>query len=154
MYRVQHKLNQKLGREPKQAEIAETLGESLEKIQQLSKDAQFTLSLEMPITVEADKVLGEYIEDQDSADPFEKTTISLLRQHLNQILEMLPPREARIIKLRFGLLNGETHTLREVGLKMGVSRERIRQIEAQAIRRLRHPEIQRKLSSYVNQAHT
>jgi len=81
----------------------------------------------------------------------EVTALSLLRQNIDQILETLPPREAQILKLRFGLFNGETHTLQEVGIKFGVSRERVRQIEAQAIRRLRQPEIQYKLSSYLGQ---
>jgi len=154
MFRMQHQLRQQLGRDPGVAEIAEAMGVTSEKIQQMSKDAQFPLSLDIPISVEGDSVLGDYIEDQESPDPDEVTTLSLLRQHLDQILEMLPPREVQILKLRFGLSNGETHTLREVGLKIGVSRERIRQIEAQAIRRLRQPEIQHKLRSYISQLQT
>jgi RNA polymerase primary sigma factor len=105
----------------------------------------------MPISVEGDGVLGDYIEDQESPDPYEVATLSLLRQHLDQVLEILPPREAQILKLRFGLSNGETHTLAEVGYKIGVSRERVRQIEAQAFRRLRQPKIQHKLRSYLYQ---
>jgi RNA polymerase primary sigma factor len=151
MFRMQHQLRQQLGRDPEVAEIAEVMGITPEKIQQMSKDAQYPLSLDMPISVEGDSVLGDYIEDQESLDPDEVTTLSLLRQHLDQILEMLPPREVQILKLRYGLSNGEAHTLREVGLKIGVSRERIRQIEAQAIRRLRQPEIQHKLRSYLSQ---
>ena len=151
MFRMQHQLGQQLGRDPEVAEIAEAMGVTSEKIQQMSKDAQYPLSLDMPISFEGDGVLGDYIEDQESPDPDEVTTISLLRQNLDQILEMLPPREVQILKLRFGLSDGETHTLREVGLKIGVSRERIRQIEAQAIRRLRQPEIQHKLRSYLSQ---
>ena len=154
MFRTQHQLSQQLGRDPEVAEIAEAMGVTSEKIQQMSKYAQYPLSLDMPISVEGDSVLGDYIEDQESPDPFEVTTLSLLRQHLDQILEMLPPREVQILKLRFGLSNGETHTLREVGLKIGVTRERIRQIEAQAIRRLRHPEIQHKLRRYISHQQT
>ena len=154
MFRMQHQLSQQLGRDPEVAEIAEAMGVTSEKIQQMSKYAQYPLSLDKPISIDGDSVLGDYIEDQESPDPFEVTTISLLRQHLDQIFEMLPPREVLILKLRFGLSNGETHTLREVGLKIGVSRERIRQIEAQAMRRLRHPEIQQKLRSYLSQLQT
>ena len=154
MFRTQHQLSQQLGRDPEVAEIAEVMGVTSEKIQQMSKYAQYPLSLDKPISIDGDSVLGDYIEDQESPDPFEVTTISLLRQHLDQIFEMLPPREVLILKLRFGLTNGETHTLREVGLKIGVSRERIRQIEAQAMRRLRHPEIQQKLRSYLSQLQT
>jgi RNA polymerase primary sigma factor len=151
MFRIQHQLRQQLGRDPGVAEMAEAMSVTPERIQQMSKDAQFPLSIDMPISVEGDGVLGDYIEDQESPDPHEVATLSLLRQHLDQVLEMLPPREARILKLRFGLSNGETHTLAEVGLKIGVSRERIRQIEAQAIRRLRQPKIQHKLQSYLSQ---
>jgi RNA polymerase primary sigma factor len=154
LFRMQHQLGQQLGRDPGPAELAEAMGVSSEKIQQISKDAQFPLSLDMPISDEGDSVLGDYIEDQESPDPDEITTLSLLRQQLDQILESLPPREVQILKLRFGLSNGETHTLREVGLKIGVSRERIRQIEAHAMSRLRQPEIQHKLRSYLSQLHT
>jgi RNA polymerase primary sigma factor len=150
MFRMQHQLRQQLGRDPGVAETAEAMGVTSEVIQQMSKDAKNPLSLDMPISFEGDGVLGDFIEDQESPDPDEVTTLSLLGQHLDQILEMLPPREAKILKLRFGLSNGETHTLQEVGLKIGVSRERIRQIEAQAIRRLRKPEIQHKLRSYLS----
>jgi RNA polymerase primary sigma factor len=149
MFYMQHQLRQELGREPDVAEIAEIMGLTPKKIKQMYKDAQYPLSIDMPISFEDDGILGDYIEDQEAPDPDEVATLSLLRQHLDQILEMLPPREARILKLRFGLSNGETHTLAEVGLKMGVSRERVRQIEAQAIRRLRQPEIQQKLHSYL-----
>jgi RNA polymerase primary sigma factor len=151
MFRMQHQLRQQLGRDPGIIEIAQAMGIPSEKIQQMSKDAQDPLSLDLPISVEGDSVLGDYIEDRESPDPDEVTSLSLLRQYLDQILEKLPPREAQILKLRFGLTNGEKQTLREVGLKIGVSRERIRQIETQAIRRLREPEIQHKLRSYHNQ---
>jgi RNA polymerase primary sigma factor len=115
----------------------------------MSKDAQFPLSIDMPISFEDDGVLGDYIEDQEAPDPDDVTELSLLSQHIDQVLEMLPPREAQILKLRFGLSNGETHTLAEVGLKMGISRERVRQIEAQAIRRLRLSENAHNLRSYL-----
>jgi len=151
MFRMQHQLKQQLGRDPEIDEIAEAMGISSEKIQQMSKDAQYTLSLDMPISFERDSVLGDNIEDLETPDLDVTTTLSLLRQHLNQVLELLPVREVQILKLRYGLSNGETHTLQQVGRKIGVSRERIRQIEAQAMRRLRQPEIQRKLRSYLQQ---
>jgi RNA polymerase primary sigma factor len=154
MFRIQYQLKQKLGRDPNISETAEAMGVTSEKIEEISKDAQYPLSLDMPTSVEGDRVLGDCIEDRESPDPEELATISLLRQHLDQVLELLPPREVQILKLRFGLLNGETHTLREVGLKIGVSRERIRQIETQAIGRLRQPEIQNKLRSYLSQQQT
>jgi len=150
MFRMQNQLRQQLEREPEVSEIAEAMGVSTEKIQQLSKNARIPLSLEMPISVEDDGVLGDFIEDHEAPDPGEVVTLSLLAQHLDQALALLPPREARILKLRYGLANGEALTLREVGLIVGVSRERIRQIEAQAIRRLRHPVIQDKLRSYLS----
>jgi RNA polymerase primary sigma factor len=149
MFRIQNQFRQQMGREPEVSELAEAMDVSSEKIQQLSKNARIPLSLEMPMSVEGDGVLGDFIEDHESPDPGEVTTLSLLAQHLDQALALLPPREAQILKLRYGLANGEAHTLREVGLKIGVSRERIRQIEAKAISRLRHPAIQNKLRSYL-----
>ncbi|HSF83644.1 MAG TPA: sigma-70 family RNA polymerase sigma factor [Anaerolineales bacterium] len=154
MFFIQHQLSQQLGRDPDVAELADTMGLSSEKIRQMSKDAQYPLSIDMPISFEDDSVLGDYIEDYESPDPDEATELSLLRQHIDQVLVMLPPREVQILKLRFGLTNGETHSLAEVGLKIGVSRERVRQIEAQAIRRLRQPEIQVKLRSYLSSLQT
>jgi len=150
MFRMQNQLRQQLGREPEVSEIAEAMGLSTEKIQQLFKNARIPLSLEMPISVEGDGVLGDFIEDHEAPDPGEVVTLSLLAQHLDQALALLPPREAQILRLRYGLANGEALTLREVGLIIGVSRERIRQIEAQAIGRLRHPIIQNKLRSYLS----
>jgi RNA polymerase primary sigma factor len=150
MFRMQQQLSQQMGREPEVSEIAEAMGVSSEKIQQLFKDARFPLSLDMPMSVEGDSVLGDYLEDHESPDPGEVATLSLLAQQLDQALALLPPREAQILKLRYGLANGEVHTLREVGLKIGVTRERIRQIEAKAISRLRSPVIQNKLRSYLS----
>jgi len=149
MFRIQNQFRQQMGREPEVSEIAEAMGVSSEKIQQLSKNARIPLSLDMPMSVDGDGVLGDFIEDHESPDPGEVATLSLFAQHLDQALALLPPREAQILKLRYGLTNGEAHTLREVGLKIGVSRERIRQIEVQAINRLRHPVIQNKLHSYL-----
>ncbi len=150
MFRMQHQLSQQMGREPEVSEIAEAMGLTSEKIQQLLKDARFPLSLETPMSDEGDSVLGDYLEDDEAPDPQEVTTLSLLGEHLDQVLALLPAREAQILKLRYGLANGEALTLQEVGLKIGVSRERIRQIEAKAISRLRHPVIQNKLRSYLS----
>jgi RNA polymerase primary sigma factor len=130
------------------------MGVTADRIQQMTKDSQNPLSVDMPISTEDDAVLGDFIEDQASPDPVEVAMSSLLRQQIEQVLDMLPPREVRILKLRFGLSNGETHTLAEIGHKMGLSRERVRQIEAQAIHHLRQPKIQHKLQSYLNQPQT
>ena len=150
MFRMQHQLQLDMGREPEISEIAEAMGMSPEKIQQLFKNSRIPLSLEMPISVEGDGVLGDFVEDREAPDPDEVATLNLLTQHLEQALALLPEREAQILKLRYGLENGEALTLKELGLKFGVSRERIRQIEVQAIRRLRHPAIQDKLRSYLS----
>jgi RNA polymerase primary sigma factor len=149
MFRIQYQLQQQLGRDPNTSETAKAMGVTAEKIEEIFRDALYPLSLDMPTSKDNDLVLSDYIEDRESPDPEEVATLSLLRQHLDQVLELLPPREAQILKLRFGLSNGETHTLQEVGLKIGVSRERIRQIETQAMSRLRQPEIQDKLRSYL-----
>ena len=149
MFRIQYQFQQQFGRNPNISETAEAMGVTAEMIEEISKAALFPLSLDMPTSADDDLVLSDYIEDRESPDPEEVATLSLLRQHLDQVLELLPPREAQILKLRFGLSNGETHTLQEVGLKIGVSRERIRQIEIQAMGRLRQPEIQDKLRSYL-----
>jgi len=149
MFRIQYQLQQQLGRDPNKSETAEAMGVTTEKLEEISRDALYPLSLDMPTSKDDDLVLSDYIEDREAPDPEEVATLGLLRQHLDQVLELLPPREAQILKLRFGLTNGETHTLQEVGLKIGVSRERIRQIETQAMGRLRQPEIQDKLRSYL-----
>jgi len=154
MFRMKHHLKQEFGRDPNEFEIAEAMGLSLEKVKQMYNDARYTLSLDMPVSFESESVLGDYIEDQEAPDLDLTTILSLQRQNLDKILELLPAREARILRLRFGLSNGETHTLREIGIKIGVSRERIRQIEVQAIRRLRKPEIQQKLRSTISQQET
>jgi RNA polymerase primary sigma factor len=149
MFRTQQQLSQDLGRDPEIEEIAQSLDVPKGKIRDMFRVAQYPLSLEMPTTYEGDSVLGDFIEDYESPDPDEVATQSLLRQHLNKVLRSLPPREVRILKLRFGLENGKKHTLRETGNKMGVTRERIRQIEAKALRRLRKPGIRSKLRGYL-----
>ena len=150
MFRTQHELRQGLGRDPKVEEIAEVLEVPPTRVQYLMLVAQYPLSLETPTTFEGDSVLGDFIEDAESPSPDETATHSLLRQQLEQVLEELPPREVRIIKLRFGLTDGKKYTLRETGEKMGVTRERIRQIEAKALQRLRQPRIWRKFRGYLS----
>jgi len=107
------------------------------------------LSLETPTDEEEDSVLGDFIEDAESPAPTEQVTDNLLKEQLREIMESLPPREVRILQLRYGLLDGRSYTLEEVGRKMGVTRERVRQIEAQALSRLRHPSHRDKLIDYL-----
>ena len=149
LLRVQHHLTQKLGRNPNINELAEELGVPPKKVEYMLKVARRPLSLEMPTDDEEDSVLGDFIEDKDSPAPDEAATRNLLREHLESILDSLPPREVRILQLRYGLLDGQAYTLEEVGRKMGVTRERVRQIEAQALSRLRHPNIRRQLREYL-----
>jgi len=150
LFRVQHELRQDLGREPRVDEIGEAMELSPGQVQFMLRVAQQPISLETPTTFEDDAVLGDFIEDEKSPDPDESATQSLLRQQLEQTFDdELPSREARILKLRFGLSGGKKHTLSETGEKMGVTRERIRQIEAQALSRLRKPHIFRKLRAYL-----
>jgi RNA polymerase primary sigma factor len=111
--------------------------------------ARRPISLETPTDEEEDSVLGDFIEDEESPAPVELATQNLLREQLEEVLSALPPREVRILQLRYGLLDGQSYTLEEVGKKMGVTRERVRQIEAQALSRLRHPAIRRKLREYL-----
>ncbi len=149
LLRVQHHLTQKLGRTPEIEELAEELGVPPKKVEYMIKVARRPLSLEMPTDDEEDSVLGDFIEDKDTPAPDEAATQNLLREHLESILNTLPPREVRILQLRYGLLDGQAYTLEEVGRKMGVTRERVRQIEAQALSRLRHPDIRRQLREYL-----
>lgn len=151
VFRVQHKLKQSLGRDPEIQEIAEALEITPEKVEHLLQIARHPLSLEMPTTFEDDSVLGDFIEDIQSPAPPQMAEDSLLHRDLVAVLEVLPAREVRILQLRYGLLGGKRHTLQEVGDKMGVSRERIRQIETQALRRLRHPSVYQKLRGYLGQ---
>jgi RNA polymerase primary sigma factor len=149
MQRIQHQLKQKLGREPTTDEIAIELEVSSKKVEYMIQVARRPLSLQMPIGDEEEDMLGDFIEDQEAPAPDELATDNLLREHIRDILSRLPPREARILQLRYGLLDGQTLTLNEVGRKMGVTRERVRQIEAQALRRLRSLGLQRELRAYI-----
>jgi RNA polymerase primary sigma factor len=149
LLRVQHQLTQRLGRDPAVEELANALDVTPKKIENMIQVARRPLSLETPADDEDDSVLGDFIEDEDAPPPDETATYNLLREHLEEVLNSLPPREVRILQLRYGLLDGQAYTLEEVGRKMGVTRERVRQIEAQALSRLRHPTIRRKLRDYL-----
>ncbi|HMD88432.1 MAG TPA: sigma-70 family RNA polymerase sigma factor [Anaerolineaceae bacterium] len=149
LLRVQHQLTQRLGREPTVEELATSLDVPPKKVENMIQVARRPLSLETPTDDEEDSVLGDFIEDDEASPPDDTATYNLLREHLEEVLNTLPPREVRILQLRYGLLDGQAYTLEEVGRKMGVTRERVRQIEAQALSRLRHPSIRRKLRDYL-----
>ena len=149
LLRVQHQLTQRLGREPSVEELATSLDVPPKKVENMIQVARRPLSLETPTDDEEDSVLGDFIEDDEAPPPDESATYNILREHLEDVLNGLPPREVRILQLRYGLLDGQAYTLEEVGRKMGVTRERVRQIEAQALSRLRHPTVRRKLRDYL-----
>ncbi len=149
LLRVQHQLTQRLGRDPSVEELANALEVTPQKVENMIQVARRPLSLETPTDDEEDSVLGDFIQDEEAPAPDETATYDLLREHLENVLNGLPPREVRILQLRYGLLDGQAYTLEEVGRKMGVTRERVRQIEAQALSRLRHPAIRRKLREYL-----
>jgi RNA polymerase primary sigma factor len=149
LLRVQHQLTQRLGRDPSVEELAQALDVTPQKVENMIQVARRPLSLETPTDDEEDSVLGDFIQDEEVPAPDETATYNLLREHLESVLNGLPPREVRILQLRYGLLDGQAYTLEEVGRKMGVTRERVRQIEAQALSRLRHPAIRRKLREYL-----
>jgi RNA polymerase primary sigma factor len=150
LLRIRHQLTQEYGREPNIEELAFSLEVAPDKVEYMMRVARRPLSLEMPTDDEADSVLGDFIPDDDSPPPDDKAIQNLLKEHLSTVLENLPPREVRVLQLRYGLLDGQLYTLEEVGRKMGVTRERVRQIEAQALSRLRNPAIQEKLSEYLD----
>ena len=147
--RTSRQLVQELGRDPTTEEIAEELGVTPRKVEHIMRVSQRPLSLEMPVGEEEDSYLGDFIEDEDADSPSEAAGQQLLREVIDEIFQSLTPREVRILQLRFGLVNGYCYTLEEVGKKFGVTRERIRQIEAQALSRLRHPSRSRKLRDYL-----
>jgi len=149
LLRTAHQLTQELGREPTTEELATALEIPTRKAEEMLRVARRPLSLEMPTDDEGESELGDFIEDEDISAPDEEVTFSMLRELLRGILQDLPPREVRILQLRYGLVDGETYTLEEVGKKLGVTRERIRQIEAQALSRLRHPTHSRKLRDFL-----
>jgi len=151
VFRIQYLLTQRLGREPTIEEMAEALELPPQKVENIIKVARRPLSLELPTGDEEDSVLGDFIEDDEITPPDEAATYNMLRENLSEILKGLPAREGRILQLRYGLFDGQAYTLQEVGRKMGVTRERVRQIETQALNRLRHPSIRRKLHDYLGE---
>jgi RNA polymerase primary sigma factor len=148
--REQRQLMQKLGREPTDDEIAEQLGWPVSRVKQVKNVAREPISLETPIGEEEDSLLGDFIEDKEVENPASKTAYTLLQEHLQEVLSTLPPREQEVLKMRFGLDDGYSLTLEEVGLYFNVTRERIRQIEAKALRRLRHPRRSSGLRDYID----
>lgn len=149
LLRIQHQITQRLGRDPSVEELAAALDVPAKKVENMIQVSRRPLSLETPTDDEDDSVLADFIEDQDASAPDDSATFNLLREHLDEVMHNLPPREVRILQLRYGLLDGQAYTLEEVGRKMGVTRERVRQIEAQALSRLRHPSVRRKLREYL-----
>lgn len=149
MLRSRHKLTQELGREPGREELAECLEVSPQDVDYMLRVAQRPLSLEKPTEQEGDAVIGDFIEDQDAPAPEEITLQEILEERVQDLLEILPHREALVLRLRYGLESGEVHTLKQIGEKMGITRERVRQIEAQALRRLRNPGLRRELVDFV-----
>uniref|UniRef100_A0A7C4KKH3 RNA polymerase sigma factor n=1 Tax=Anaerolinea thermolimosa TaxID=229919 RepID=A0A7C4KKH3_9CHLR len=150
LYRTTHEMEQKLGRAPTNDELAAAIGIKPNKVDWMLRVSWLPLSLESPINDdEEDSELGMFVEDQVTPSPIQSTYSSLLREKVQEVLETLPPREARILRLRFGLENGRAYTLEEVGQKFGLTRERIRQIESKALRRLRHPRRARQLKDYL-----
>lgn len=149
LIRVQRQLVQDLGREPLPEEIAAEMGVSIDKVEHILKISQETVSLEAPVGEEEDSKLGDFLEDKVSLSPEESAIYELLRGHVNEFLQYLNPREQKILKMRFGLEDGRTHTLEEVGQEFGVTRERIRQIEAKALQRLKKHEHAHKLKDYL-----
>jgi RNA polymerase primary sigma factor len=149
LIRVQRQLLQDLGREPTPEEIAEEMDLTPEKVREILKIAQEPVSLETPIGEEDDSHLGDFIEDQEATSPSEHAAYELLKEQLEDVLDTLTDREENVLRLRFGLDDGRTRTLEEVGKVFGVTRERIRQIEAKALRKLRHPSRSKRLKDFL-----
>lgn len=149
LIRVSRQLLQTLGREPTAEEIAEEMGMNVERVREIIKIAQEPVSLETPIGEEEDSHLGDFIEDQDVPAPAEAASFRLLKEQLEEVLDTLTSREEKVLRLRFGLEDGRARTLEEVGQVFGVTRERIRQIEAKALRKLRHPSRSKKLKDFL-----
>ncbi|MDO5733749.1 MAG: RNA polymerase sigma factor RpoD [Eubacteriales bacterium] len=150
LIRHQRQLLQKLGREPEPEEIAKEMGITVEKVREIMKISQEPVSLEKPIGEEEDSHLGDFIPDEDAPSPADQAAFTLLKEQLCEVLKELTPREEKVLRLRFGLDDGRTRTLEEVGREFNVTRERIRQIEAKALRKLRHPSRSKKLRDYLD----
>ncbi len=150
LIRVSRQLLQELGRDPYPEEIAKEMNLSIDKVREIQKIAQEPVSLETPIGEEEDSHLGDFIPDDDAPAPAEAASFSLLKEQLTTVLSTLTPREEKVLRLRFGLDDGRARTLEEVGKEFEVTRERIRQIEAKALRKLRHPSRSKKLKDYLD----
>ena len=148
--RVSRQLLQELGHDPTPEEIAEEMSMPVERVREILKIAQEPVSLETPIGEEEDSHLGDFIEDDTASEPSEAASFTLLKEQLVDVLSTLTPREEKVLKLRFGIEDGRTRTLEEVGKEFNVTRERIRQIEAKALRKLRHPSRSKKLKDFLN----
>jgi RNA polymerase primary sigma factor len=149
LVRVSRRLLQELGREPTDDEVAEEMGITPEKVREIIKVSQDPVSLETPIGEEEDSHLGDFVEDKEAVAPSDAASLTMLHNEVEDILDTLTPRERRVLQLRFGLIDGHQRTLEEVGKRFGVTRERIRQIEAKALRKLRHPSRSKKLRDYL-----
>lgn len=149
LVRVSRGMLQEFGRDPTPEEIAAEMGLTVEKVQEIMKISQEPVSLETPIGEENDSRLGEFIEDQDAPEPAEAAAFELLKEQLEDVLDTLTEREESVLRLRFGLDDGRSRTLEEVGKEFGVTRERIRQIEAKALRKLRHPSRSKRLKDFM-----
>ena len=148
--RVSRQLLQELGHDPTPEEIADEMSMPVERVREILKIAQEPVSLETPIGEEEDSHLGDFIPDEDASEPAEAASFTLLKEQLVEVLSTLTPREEKVLKLRFGIEDGRTRTLEEVGKEFNVTRERIRQIEAKALRKLRHPSRSKKLKDFLN----
>ncbi len=149
LLRVSRRLVQEYGREPTSEEIGRDMELSAERVREILKISQVPVSLETPIGEEEDSHLGDFIEDKNAMAPAEAASYQLLRDQVEDVLDTLSPRERRVLQLRFGLEDGRSRTLEEVGREFGVTRERIRQIEAKALRKLRHPTRSKKLRDFL-----
>ena len=148
--RASHELVQELGRDPSSDEIAGKLGLPVEKVEEIMRVSQDPISLETPIGEEDDSHLGDFIQDEDASEPADAASYAMLREQLADVLKTLTPREEKVLCLRYGLTDGKMHTLEEVGEEFDVTRERIRQIEAKALRKLRHPSRSKILKDFLN----
>ena len=140
---------QEFGREPSPEELAEKMGVTVERVREIQKIAQDPVSLETPIGEEEDSHLGDFIEDEKTTTPSESVAFTMLKEQLLGVLDTLTPREEKVLRLRYGLDDGKARTLEEVGKEFNVTRERIRQIEAKALRKLRHPSRSRRLKDFL-----
>ena len=148
--RTSHSMVQTLGREPTTEEVAKELHMDVSKVEEIMKIAQEPVSLETPVGEEEDSHLGDFIQDDDASQPPEEASYTLLREQLEDVLATLTPREQQVLRMRFGLQDGKPHTLEEVGKEFDVTRERIRQIESKALRKLRHPSRSKKLKDFLS----